>query len=228
MKKKFDIKKIKNHYLKYDIKIKNLKPYLYAPRFIEKIYELKVIKKILSIQNDRNVFIDVGSHIGFYSILYSFFYKKVFAFEPSKFQYDYLKFNKYKNKLNNLKIYNAGLSNKTCKKNIYVMGRSGGNNTVIQNNKKKFKPMDSYEVNLLKLDEINIKNVSLIKIDVEGYEYNVILGALKTIKKYNPLLVIEISNNKKNNKVIKKLEKLGYSITFPYKRFSELAFCTYK
>ena len=38
-------------------------------------------------------------------------------------------------------------------------------------------------------------NTSFIKIDTEGYEYNVIKGAEKTIKKNNPLIIIEYNDN---------------------------------
>ena len=52
------------------------------------------------------------------------------------------------------------------------------------------KPLDSY----------NITNVSIIKIDVEGHEISVLEGALKTINKNKPKIVIEVWNRPKRQK----------------------------
>ena len=43
-----------------------------------------------------------------------------------------------------------------------------------------------------KLDNIQIKNIGFIKIDVEGHELEVIKGAKETINKYNLILLVEI------------------------------------
>ena len=82
------------HILKYNYKNYINRPILYAPKSIEKIYEINVIKKLLKFNCSKHTFVDVGAHIGFYSILYSYFFKKVYAFEPSIFQSQYLKHNK--------------------------------------------------------------------------------------------------------------------------------------
>ena len=42
-----------------------------------------------------------------------------------------------------------------------------------------------------RLDDYNFLNVDYIKIDVEGHELKVIKGAIATIEKYNPVIVIE-------------------------------------
>ena len=53
--------------------------------------------------------------------------------------------------------------------------------------------------------------MDLIKIDVEGAEYFVLLGMKNLLKKGNPKLIIEISNKTINLKeLLKYLEKMGY------------------
>jgi hypothetical protein len=41
------------------------------------------------------------------------------------------------------------------------------------------------------LDGLNLDNVAFIKIDVEGYEYPVVMGAAATIKKFKPVVIVE-------------------------------------
>jgi|688.fasta_scaffold444697_2 FkbM family methyltransferase len=48
-----------------------------------------------------------------------------------------------------------------------------------------------YDLQLYTLDQFAIENVDYIKIDVDGYELQVLRGALNTIEKYSPILVIE-------------------------------------
>ena len=47
------------------------------------------------------------------------------------------------------------------------------------------------DVQVVKLDNLNIENVDYIKIDCEGYEYRVLQGAEQTVKRWRPIMVIE-------------------------------------
>lgn len=51
-----------------------------------------------------------------------------------------------------------------------------------------------YEEQIYTLDQFNLSDVDYIKIDVDGYELNVLKGSIETIKKFSPLLVIEQEN----------------------------------
>lgn len=51
-----------------------------------------------------------------------------------------------------------------------------------------------YDEQLYTLDEFDIQNVDYIKIDVDGFEVNVLQGAINTIKKFSPLLAVEQEN----------------------------------
>lgn len=43
----------------------------------------------------------------------------------------------------------------------------------------------------LTIDQLNLPDCNLIQLDIEGYEYNALVGATKTIEKYRPVLCIE-------------------------------------
>jgi hypothetical protein len=64
-----------------------------------------------------------------------------------------------------------------------------------------------------------LPQIDLIKVDVEGFEYKVLKGAVEVIKKYQPLLYIELSDKNLNqqgssaNQVVELLYQLSYTVT---------------
>jgi hypothetical protein len=48
-----------------------------------------------------------------------------------------------------------------------------------------------FSVNVVPLDNFKVESISLIKIDVEGWEYEVIHGAMATIREHQPVLFVE-------------------------------------
>ncbi len=166
----------------------------------------EIIKKIKNeFKNKKSiVMIDVGSHKGEYisSLKKHFNFEKVYGFEPNKDVFKIL----YKNfSSNNTQLYNVGISNKSGEivfnKNIDSTSSSINNlNEKSKYYKKKFfflnflnskKITSQVVIKVLRLDEFiisnNINKIDLLKIDTEGFEYNVIksLGS----KIYNVKLV---------------------------------------
>lgn len=62
------------------------------------------------------------------------------------------------------------------------------------------------------LDSATLKRVSLIKIDVEGMECEVIHGALQTIKKYRPFLYVENDRKERSAELIELIRGLDYTL----------------
>jgi len=72
------------------------------------------------------------------------------------------------------------------------------------------------DIKICTLDSLNLNNVDLIKIDVEGYEMEVLKGAIETIKNVQ-FIMIELNNNAKrydssNREIEKFLPTLGFEI----------------
>ena len=167
--------------------------------------------------------IDVGASDG---IAAKFFLKKlnvkkIYCFEPNDFFVKKLK--KLKNK--NIVVNNYGISNKKEKIKIYypsikflsfnlpILTYSFYNKKELKKqiqldffNHKKLN-IDKSIIQLKKYRTIN-KKIDLIKIDVNGYELQIIKGILKQIKKDKPLLVIE--NNEKLKEINLLLKKYDY------------------
>jgi hypothetical protein len=66
-----------------------------------------------------------------------------------------------------------------------------------------------------RLDDLELSNVSIMKIDVEGYEMEALAGGLQTILKCKPVIILEIWDrppNQNRNSRIETVKKLGYSV----------------
>ena len=61
-------------------------------------------------------------------------------------------------------------------------------------NKGEHSNIVTIESEIVKIDDLNYKKVSFIKVDVEGAELMVLKGAIKTIKKSRPVVMIEIED----------------------------------
>ena len=166
-------------------------------KFILNIFDFFTQQKILSIlsklnkNNKLQILIDVGSHKGEYikSINSKFSIEKIFAFEPNPEIYNILEKNIYRD---NIKTFNFGISDKSgtvsFNKNLESSSSSINNlNKESKYYKKKFlllnflnkkKITTRINVQVKRLDQFIINNqidiVNLLKIDTEGYEFNVL------------------------------------------------------
>jgi FkbM family methyltransferase len=101
-------------------------------------------------------------------------------------------------KLNNLesrvKTYNLGLSNINDKIVMFEPKFTGSSGTSFRQLHRDEGPHLEFKVKVKKLDGIKMPKVDLMKIDVEGSEYNVFLGAKKTIISSKPTILVELLN----------------------------------
>ncbi len=142
-------------------------------------------------------FIDVGANIGFFTLLAS---KKIglsgraFAFEPSPREYKRLINNIELNSAENILPYNIAISdyNGECKFFISSSGHTGINSLQGDMNSccPKLVPILTGDTLLSQLANINPDSKILVKIDVEGAEFSVILGMKKILSQSNVKTVI--------------------------------------
>ncbi|WP_452226391.1 FkbM family methyltransferase [Lacinutrix cladophorae] len=160
---------------------------------------LDVIGKILK---KGDMFVDVGANIGLMSIFASRTVEqegKVIAFEPNPLTKKILESNVALNKIENLKIAGLALSNENKKSKIYDRWdvNRGGASLI-----KPSKPTNSYDIEEVKFSDYfnNGEQIKLVKIDVEGYELDVLKGASQFIltSKNPPSLIVEFSTTRIN------------------------------
>ena len=182
--------------------------------------------KLLFNLNEKRDFIDVGGNIGLSAVGFrelGFKKNKIIIFEPDTYLINkYLK--KIKKYYKNLFIHKFGLSNKNeekilfkafYKKRFFHFNNSFDKeyikSKIKHNYPKKFKKFkfNSQKFKIKKFDNLKIKtNACFIKIDVEGFDHNVIYGMNNFIKKNKPVLLIEY--NYSNFKFIYNRLKIDY------------------
>jgi len=174
--------------------------------------ELDFISVIEDLLPNNPVVIDCGANIGNYTIYFSLFKdaKKVYSFEPMAKYFDFLKKNILLNNIGDkVATFNAGTSNRNDKISLIstIPGSEGAFWFWYKDEKHK-KPFDQgyirhkeildssrVESETVRLDDVISRKdeVDFIKIDVEGMEYETILGASQIIKNSKPLIYIETS-----------------------------------
>jgi FkbM family methyltransferase len=190
------------------------------------IWERNILQNYLQkYLKNNSLFIDIGAHIGLHSLGVMKYCQdmgynvKIVSFEPQGGLYELLKYNLTNNNKSNfeLNILNYGISNenKVIYDNIldYENKKNCGGHGI--KNCKENKTNDNQErIELIKLDDLKYNNVSVIKIDVEGMENQVIEGAMNTIKNNKPIILLEIYGGldyKKANE--EQLKKIHYTIS---------------
>ena len=198
-----------------------------------KLWEENIVDLICKyIEQDTEV-LDIGANIGLISL--GVLLKqptvdniKIHAFECNNEMFDKLKFNT-RNK--NIELYQFGLGDKLQLSNMSFNPDNNGysylNNSFdgsIQKNiiYNKFTTIpniineQNIHIPVLPLDFLSnkfTKRISVMKIDIEGFEYLFLLGAEKIINNHRPVLIIEIIQEN-YNKCEDFLKKYNYNIEF--------------
>ncbi len=141
---------------------------------------------------------------------------KSISIEPVKKTFDRLKINIELNKLRNVKLHNIGISDSEGE--FFISNNMGSMNRII--NKVSDNNCELIQVSTLDKLLISEKNISLIKIDVEGYEKQVLVGGKEILKNPNlNVIIIELNDSNlqydyNENETILIIEENGFS---PYR-----------
>jgi len=160
-------------------------------------YEKYETNILLSQLNKNSVVVDVGANIGYYTLLAAKIAKKVYAFEPDKEAFEILKKNVEGNHLKNVVLFNKAVGSENKKVGVVRNKNNFGDSRVVKGN----------DIECVRLDEVIKEKVDLVKIDVQGYEIEVLEG-MKNMRV--PILLVEI--DQKNIKKLNTKYKYVWSI----------------
>ena len=184
-------------------KILNLcKSKIWLKGMLSGIYATIELKELIKGIKTPETIIDIGSNKGQFILLIEKIYpnKNIYSFEPIKEMIDkQKKFFSYKN---NIIFHNVALGSSTTLKEFLITARMDSSSFLkIVSDKNKSKNYDIVENRNIQINTLDnllinekISHPVLIKIDVQGYELEVLRGANNLLKKTDYLL-LEVSKN---------------------------------
>jgi FkbM family methyltransferase len=172
------------------------------------------------IKEEKN-FLDIGAHVGTYSFICGKKANHTYSFECNPKIFCYLAANIALHKLEEkITPYRYALGDDNKMLDYYIRSDDGGGNGVklLSENDNKLKRI---KVEMRTLDSFKLENIGLIKIDVEGFEKEVLFGGLETLIKnnYPPIIFESWGDWKENegvpakqirNELLDTLKKIGY------------------
>jgi len=167
---------------------------------------------------NQGIFIDIGANTGQHSLFMSRYSKEVHAFEPWEPVLKRFRRMVEKNNIKNISIHAYGLGDANSKKPFFKPDEKNlGTGSFVEG----FRQTNSYdgELEIQKGDDAfgkeGIKSVSIVKMDIEGYEKPALKGMRNTLNKHRPIMVFELTADPKSPVSIKSREEL--TALFPEK-----------
>ena len=176
----------------------------------------------------NKVMFDIGANMGVYSIFYAKkFNSKVFAFEPSIRNLDLLTRNITLNSLEkNITVFSNPLYNEDKISEFFQLDYRGGNAGAtfdsnvtkkrMSNQKFQEKKTSSFQTYGISIDNLIEKNIlplpNLIKIDVDGNEFNILKGLKKTLRKQKKISLLIETRKNTEQKVSAFLKKFKFNL----------------
>jgi len=167
-----------------------------------------------------SVVLDIGGHIGTHTLNLSRLVGengKVHVFEPQAKMFCELALNMHLNYCQNVIMHHNALGSSEQWVEVFVPKETWtqqisqtlineGHGTVTESMEHSM----GDRAQMICLDSLHLDDISLIKIDVEGFEMEVIRGGLETIRRNHPVMIVEIFQNEELDGKIKEIEDLGY------------------
>lgn len=167
-------------------------------------YDLSNFEVVNSVVREGNVCFDIGANIGVYSAVMSRLVGQsghVHAFEPVKHVRRRLRLNLALNGSRNVSVNGFALGHEAGQLEMFQVKEGlfrGGTSTFLHNDNVQEMGVESFDkelVDIITLDEYVARNkvpaIDFIKLDVEGFEINVLRGGHASLEKFKPTILFE-------------------------------------
>jgi len=163
-------------------------------------YERGSIRDFISkIRGDRRgTVLDVGANVGTHSLAFARHFRQVHAFEPNPNLWEHFERNIALNNLRNLQLHKVGLGDGNAELPFYLTDRKNyGLGT--------FSRIEQYDLPLKEVGRLTVVSgdgyiksahigpIDAIKIDVQGFELEVVRGLADVLEKDRPFVWLEVS-----------------------------------
>ena len=166
-------------------------------------YQLRHHQAGVAATKNRNCVIDCGAHVGIFSSRYAEQFKQVISVEPINTKYLRENTKEFSNVTIIDKAVGSGITNKYS--TLPDSTNSGAwelHETPEDEESVKFETTTIDQIT----KDLELSHCDLIKMDIQGMEYEALLGSLETIKKFHPVLQIELPTTE----IYQLLKDLGY------------------
>jgi FkbM family methyltransferase len=149
-------------------------------------YEDKYRSLIIESLPNKRTFVDVGANVGIWSLPMTQHFKKVISYEPSKQNIECIK----ANIPNGIELREKAVADFNGEAKFHQAGKNCGDGKLCREGVKS-----TYTVPVVKLDDENLENVDMVKIDTQGWELDVLKGMSNLINSQQPWIMIEINED---------------------------------
>lgn len=195
---------------------------------IAEIFKWKEYKASESIiKNNKNPILDVGAHIGVFSLYAKAINPeaRVYALEPEKNNFDLLKKNLDANKFFDVKTFNIALAERTCKRDLFISDDNINHSLLPELGENQDLPRVSIQAYSFGdfLSQQKILKVGLLKMDIEGGEYEILenMSSEDFSKIENIILEYHEYKGRSHKDLEKVLRQNGFSVQIFPSRFEK-------
>jgi len=165
------------------------------------VWEKRETEVFLSFLKPHMTFVDVGAHVGYYTLLAAKRVAQVYAFEPDPESFELLARNINVNGYTNVKGFHAAVTDKMGRATLQVDSEAWGNSLCSEN---VANPVQQLDVETVSLDELFASgslgdHIHLVKVDVQGAEELVLNGARKILTECRPIILMEVEPHRLRN-----------------------------
>ena len=173
--------------------------------------------------------VDIGGNIGLWSRDFCERFDNVVIFEPDSSNLECLKENLKSH--NNFTLHEVGLGSKEETREFYMSPTTSGGHSFFRDQIFEEGVVKTV-LQVKRLDDYNLTDVDLIKIDTQGSEYDILLGGKETLMNNDCVLNVEIEHKnetrrKKGKEIIELLNSMNYR-EFGRSRKKEVVFTKWK
>jgi len=187
-------------------------------------WEPEMSHKLAQYITPGDTFVDIGANIGYHTLFSASLLKntgKVIAFEPIKRLAQQIEESVAANQFDNVEVYQNGLGDKAAELDLYVRDENMGGSSLSKYENLNLVSASSVEtISIKTLDSLlpAETRINVMKIDVEGHEFEALKGAENLLREQKPVIFMEFSPifykldyPGKASELITFLESFGYS-----------------
>jgi FkbM family methyltransferase len=159
-------------------------------------YEIEEIKTFVDRSPGKRVVLDIGANVGTHSLIFARHFQKVLSFDPNSLLWPLFRRNMALNPATNVTLYEVGVSDHSEQVLLYNIP---GSNMALAT----FSAVEQYDQPLqvqgsataVVLDELlSDEPIDAVKIDVQGFEPQVLRGMRRLLQRHRPLVWVEIAD----------------------------------